>query len=249
LNLLDNAMKFTAGGGKVDLEVRTEGQEVAIQVRDNGRGIPADLLPHVFDLFQQGDASLDRPLGGLGIGLTIVQRLMALHGGRVEAASPGTGQGSTFTVWLPLMGPTSARADPAAPEPGGRPAPARVLVVDDDPAIADSTAVWLQLEGHEVRVARTGPAALEEALSFRPEVVLLDIGLKGMNGYETARRLRELPGGADMRLVAVTGYGHEEAVARARAVGFDHHVVKPFDPRKLSALLAPGTIGDWQTNY
>jgi PAS domain S-box-containing protein len=238
VNLLDNAAKFSAGDQAVEIEVRRAGKEAVIEVRDHGRGIPAPLLPHVFDLFQQGESSLDRPLGGLGIGLTVVKRLVELHGGRIEASSAGPDLGSTFTVWLPIvdLAPSTERFGVAEPAPLG--VRTRVLVVDDDEVVAASTAVWLGLEGHEVRVAHTGSAALEEALGFRPDVVLLDIGLAGMDGYDTAQRLRELPGGSDMRLVAVTGYGHAEAIARARAAGFDHHVVKPFDPAELAALIA-----------
>jgi PAS domain S-box-containing protein len=238
LNLLDNASKFSEPGAVVVLEVRCAGDEAVIEVRDNGCGIPAALLPHVFDLFQQGEASLDRPLGGLGIGLTVVKRLVDLHGGRIEATSPGPGRGSTFTIWLPTSGIASAAAGSAVPEPGPTAARTRVLVVDDDPAVAASTALWLEFLGHEVRVARTGPAAIEQALSFRPAVVLLDIGLAGMDGYEAARRLRELPGGRDLYLLAVTGYGHEVALARSKAAGFDHHLVKPFDPATLGALIS-----------
>lgn len=238
LNLLDNASKFSPADGVIEVETGHADDGVVIRVRDHGRGISAELLPHVFDLFQQGEASLDRPLGGLGIGLTIVKRLVELHGGQIEAASPGPGQGSIFTIWLPRGGGALAIAETTIAEPAPVAARTRVLVVDDDPAIAASTAVWLEIEGHEVRVAPDGSAALEEALGFRPDVVLLDIGLAGMDGYETAQRLRELPGGRDMRLVAVTGYGHAEAIERAKAAGFDHHVVKPFDPRKLSALVS-----------
>jgi CheY-like chemotaxis protein len=237
LNLLDNAAKFSPASEAVDIEVRRVGNEAVIAVRDRGQGIPDALLPHVFDLFQQGEAGLDRPLGGLGIGLTVARRLVELHGGRIEATSPGPGCGSSFTVWLPIA---EAPVATAVTQPFAAVSVVprtRVLIVDDDQAVAASTAVWLGLEGHEVRVAHTGRAAVEEARVFRPDVVLLDIGLGDMDGYETSRRLRELPAGRDMRLVALTGYGHDEAVARTRAAGFDHHVVKPFDPQQLSALV------------
>jgi CheY-like chemotaxis protein len=237
VNLLDNAAKFTPEGGHIDLTARSVGQEVEIRVQDDGCGIDAALLPHVFDLFQQGEEGLDRASGGLGIGLTLVQRLAALHGGSVEAASAGAGRGTTFTLRLPAASATARTLSPAE----GAPAPAthkRVLVVDDDASVADSTALWLAMEGYEIRVARSGPAAIAEAVAFQPDVVLLDIGLAGMDGYEVARRLRALPRGNAMFLVAITGYGDQEAVARSRAAGFDHHLVKPFDPRRLLTLLA-----------
>jgi CheY-like chemotaxis protein len=166
-----------------------------------------------------------------------VHRLTDMHGGRVEASSAGPGQGSEFTVWLPV--PTAletkiAEKPKRAPRQTGR----RVLVVEDDVSVADAMRVLLQLEGHEVRVASAGQAALEIVSSFQPEAVLLDIGLKGMNGYELARRLRQVPGGEELLLVAVTGYGHEEARDRSKAAGFNHHLVKPVDPDQLLDLLA-----------
>ncbi len=238
VNLLDNAAKFTPEGGHIELAARRSGTEVVIDVRDDGCGIAPDLLPHVFDLFQQGDVELDRTTGGLGIGLTLVHRLVALHGGRVDVVSPGPGQGATFTARLPASTPPAATPEAIhaheAPDVGRR---ARVLVVDDDKAVVDSTRIWLEMAGFDVRSARSGLEALQEAADFRPQAVLLDIGLAGMDGYETARRLRALPEGKDFLLVAVTGYGHDEAVTRARASGFDRHVVKPFDPRALLTLL------------
>jgi PAS domain S-box-containing protein len=242
VNLLENAVKFTPDGGRVEVAARCVGEEVEVQVRDNGCGIAAELLPHVFDPFQQGQAGIDRAGGGLGIGLTLAQRLTVLHGGRIEAASGGPGTGSTFTVRLPAGRPAAAPGPglAAAPRPA---ASGRVLVVDDDAAVAASTTLWLELEGHEVRVARDGPAAIAEARGFRPHAVLLDIGLAGMDGYEVARRLRSLPGGSELLLVAVTGYGDEAAIGRSRAAGFDQHLVKPFDPRRLSDLLASHAQG------
>jgi CheY-like chemotaxis protein len=166
-----------------------------------------------------------------------VYRLVELHGGRVEATSAGAGQGSEFTVWLPAafarQAQTAEKPRPAPRRPGRR-----ILLVEDDISVADAMGVLLSLEGHQVKVAPTGQAALELAASFRPEAVLLDIGLKGMDGYEVARRLRELPEGREALLVAVTGYGHEDARARSLAAGFDHHLVKPVDPERLLDLLA-----------
>jgi len=238
LNLLDNAAKYTPNGGHIDLAARAAGPEVEISVRDNGIGIAAELLPRVFDLFQQGDRTLDRSQGGLGIGLTLVRRLVEMHGGQVTASSPGPGQGSTFTVRLPARTGTPA-TDPVgtgstSQSPGG----VRVLVVDDDPAVAESAAVLLRLEGHEVRCAHSGNAALELVAEFRPRVVLLDIGLPGEDGYQVARRIRQLPGGGDLMLVAVSGYGHGEAQARSKEAGFDRHLIKPVDPGTLCSLLS-----------
>ena len=240
-NLLDNAIKYTPDGGQIEFAARLDGQEIEISVRDNGMGIREELLPRVFDLFQQDERKLDRAQGGLGIGLTLVQRLAEMHGGRVEAYSAGPGLGSTFTVRLP------ARAMPALsprPEPESRSHPAagmRVLVVEDDHAVADSTAVLLEMEGHQARIAESGQAALEQIPEFRPQVVLLDIGLKGMDGFETAQRLRQLPEGRGLYLVAVTGYGDSATRKQALASGCDHFLVKPVAYNVLSGLLCKVT--------
>ena len=239
LNLLDNAVKYTPNGGKIELEARVEGRVIEIRVRDNGIGIPKELLPGVFDLFQQGERTLDRTQGGLGIGLTLVKRLVEMHGGLLEANSAGPGLGSEFTIWLPALSGTSMADSEDVPEPAPASANCRVLVVDDDPAVADSTAMLLQIEGHDVRTAATGEAALELARSFRPQLVLLDIGLQGMDGYEVARRLRaQQAENEKICLVAITGYGHEEARVRSEAAGFDRHLVKPVYPEAIYDLLA-----------
>jgi len=236
-NLLDNAAKYTPEGGRVELVAGLSEGEVEIEVRDNGAGIPASLLPEVFELFRQGEHGPDRSQGGLGIGLTLVRQLVELHGGRVEAHSAGLGQGASFTVRLPAA--IDAADDPSPTENGplAEPVGLRVLVVDDDVAVAESTAMLLRLEGHEIRCANSGEAALRLCREFQPEAVLLDIGLPGQDGYEIARRIRSLPGGAELKLIAVSGYGHEAAVARGREAGFDRYLVKPVDPEKLSALL------------
>ena len=211
-----------------------------IAVRDTGVGIAADLLPHVFDLFTQADRSLERRQGGLGIGLTLVRRLVEMHGGRVEAASEGPGHGSEFTIRLPRLAVDAA--EPAAGRPGAPDRPAgparRVLVVDDQPDSTDSLALFLRLRGHEVRTASDGPSALEEFARYRPEVVFLDLGLPGMSGYDVARRLRAMPEARDVRLVALTGYGTEADREQTRAAGFDVHLAKPVDPHAVEALLA-----------
>ena len=238
LNLLDNAAKFTDDGGMIEVEARTIGPVVEIQVRDNGIGIPADLLPQIFDLFQQGKRGLDRSQGGLGIGLTLVKRLVELHGGLLEARSAGAGQGSTFTICLPLLLEGSATAGHGAANLYPPTSSCRVLVVDDDPAVADSMSVLLQIEGHQVEVAANGETALRLARSFRPQLVLLDIGLQGMDGYEVARQLlAQLDTGVKPCLVAVTGYGHEEARLLSQQAGFDRHLVKPVNPEVLQELL------------
>jgi CheY-like chemotaxis protein len=238
LNLLDNAAKFTDEGGRIEVEARIIGPVVEIQVRDNGIGIPADVLPQIFDLFQQGKRGLDRSQGGLGIGLTLVKRLVEMHGGLLEARSAGAGQGSAFTICLPLLPEGSAAAGHGATNIYPPTSSCRVLVVDDDPAVADSMSVLLQIEGHEVEVAATGETALQLARSFRPQLVLLDIGLQGMDGYEVARQIRaQQPAGEKICLVAVTGYGHEEARSRSEQAGFDRHLVKPVNPEVLHELL------------
>ncbi len=237
-NLLDNAIKYTEEGGRIRLRAHARGDEVVIAVRDTGVGIPADLLPHVFDLFTQADRSLERRQGGLGIGLTLVRRLVEMHGGRVEAASEGPGHGSEFTIRLPRLA-LDAPAPAPAPAPARPPGPARrVLVVDDQPDSTDSLALLLRLRGHEVRIASDGSSALEEFARYRPEVVFLDLGLPGMSGYDVARRVRAMPEARDVRLVALTGYGTEADRERTRAAGFDVHLAKPVDPLAVESLLA-----------
>ncbi len=201
IKLLDNAAKYSPDGGHVEIAAGITGREVEIRVRDHGIGIPAQLLPRIFELFRQGERNLDRSQGGMGIGLTMVQRLIELHDGRVEVESTGPGQGATFILHLPL-------SDPPAAHPNEIPAPrpavqaVRVLVVDDDPAVADSTALLLELKGYRMHVAYSGEDAIEQARGFLPQIVLLDIGMRGIDGYETAARLRESPGGRAMHLVA-----------------------------------------------
>ena len=237
-NLLDNAIKYTEEGGHIRLTARAEADEIVIAVRDTGVGIASDLLPYVFDLFTQADRSLERRQGGLGIGLTLVRRLVEMHGGRVEAASEGPGRGSEFTIRLPRLA-LEAPAPASAPAPDRPAGPARrVPVVDDQPDSTDSLALILRLRGHEVRTASDGPSALEEFARYRPEVVFLDLGLPGMSGYDVARRLRAMPEARDVRLVALTGYGTEADRERTRAAGFDVHLAKPVDPQAVETLLA-----------
>lgn len=238
LNLLDNAAKYTPDGGQIELDARVADNAIEISVRDNGAGIPADLLPHVFELFQQGERTLDRAQGGLGLGLTLARQLAEMHGGSLQAASGGAGQGAVFTLRLPLAATALAGDGEAASGAKASPPGVRVLVVDDDLAVADSTAVLLELDGHDVRVAHDGESALLQAVDFKPGVVLLDIGLAGMDGFETAARLRLLPEGRDVRLLAVTGYGDESTRLRAEAAGCDRLLVKPVDVQLLADLVA-----------
>ncbi|MBW3540845.1 MAG: response regulator [Planctomycetes bacterium] len=224
----------SAFGGGVD-------GAVVVRVQDEGIGIAADWLPHVFDLFSQADYSLERSQGGLGIGLTLVQNLVQMHGGTVEARSDGPGRGSEFVVTLPVAHrPQTPLAEPATPahSPSPPAGPRRILVVDDNTASARMSELLLQsVWGHEVARAHSGLEAIEVAQSFRPEVVLLDIGLPGMNGYEVAERLRQLSGFDDVLLVALTGYGDEEDRLAARQAGFDHYLVKPVSIDALGAVL------------
>lgn len=233
-NLLNNAAKYTEEGGRIELVVEADDKEARIRVRDTGVGIPTTLLPQVFDLFTQAERTLDRTQGGLGIGLTIVKNLVELHGGSVEAYSEGPGRGSEFRVRLPLSGalPNSQMAPVAASAPATA-QKLRILVVDDNVDVAESVAVLLGLEGHQTRTAYTGAAALALAAAFQPQVVLLDLGLPGMDGYEVARRLRAEPATAKARIIALTGYGQPADRERTRLNGFDQHLVKPVEPELL----------------
>jgi len=237
-NLLSNASKFTPRNGHIWISVDEESDDVVIRIRDDGIGISTSALPHLFDLFMQENPSLDRPAGGLGIGLTLVRHLVELHGGRVEASSPGTGRGSEFSVRLPTAGrligevPTSARAVDAESQTSSR----RVLVTDDNSEGAEALAILLRLVGHDVQIALSGQQTLEMAGTFRPEVIFLDIGMPGMDGFETARRLRRMPELDGTVLVALTGYGQESDRRRAFETGFDDFLVKPPNPVAVRAL-------------
>jgi PAS domain S-box-containing protein len=238
-NLLQNAAKYSERAGRIWLEAEREGGEAVLRVRDAGIGIRPDLLPHVFDLFVQGDSSLERARGGLGIGLTVVRKLVEMHGGSVSAHSEGPGRGSEFVVRLPALevAPRPPEQREGAPSPRAA-AARRVLVVDDNVDAADSVAMLLRFWGHDVRLAYNGPQALEVAGRFQPELVVLDIGLPGMNGYEVARRLRQQPRFRKTVLAALTGYGQEEDRRRSADAGFDRHMTKPVDPEELRQLVA-----------
>ena len=238
-NLLHNASKYTPERGNIWLEASADAGRAVVRVRDDGIGLPEELLPHVFDLFTQADRSLDRSQGGLGIGLTLVRRLVELHGGEVEARSDGAGRGSEFAVALPLLEqPAEADGTPAPSRDARRAAGLRVLVVEDHADSAEVLAYLLRLEGHDVRTAPDGATALELAPAFDAEVVLCDIGLPGLNGYDLAARMRERPGASGMRLIALSGYGQAEDRRRSKEAGFHFHLTKPVEPDALLALLA-----------
>jgi len=240
-NLLTNDAKYTEVNGLIWLTAQREGDKAELRVRDTGIGIAPDMLPHIFELFVQVDHAATRSQGGLGIGLTLVKNLVGMHNGTVEARSAGLGRGSEFIVRLPLMAQEHREA--IENENGELQEPARssghrLLVVDDNRDAADSLAMLLRLQGHEVRVAHDGPAALEMLKGYIPEMVFLDIGMSGMDGYEVAQRLRHQPGLENVRLAALTGWGQQEDRRRTAEAGFDHHLVKPVEPNALEELLA-----------
>ena len=239
-NLITNASKFSGSRTRILLIASYGDGEVRISVRDEGAGIDPAVLPHIFDLFVQGDQTLDRSQGGLGIGLTLVKHLVELHGGRVSASSAGTGRGTEVSVWLPArpmpIQPTAAPAIRKTALPASR--PGRILVVDDLAAAAETLTILLEMEGFQVRTATEGATALEIADEFRPDVVLLDIGLPGMNGFEVAKRLRGLPSCREALLIALTGYGEADSRLRSEQAGFDFHMVKPADVNLLLTMLA-----------
>ncbi len=239
-NLLNNAAKYTDPGGRIVLSARLDGSEVVVTVRDSGIGIPVAALPSLFALFSQVETNLERAQGGLGIGLALVKGLVEMHGGTVAAHSDGPGQGSEFTVRLPMTTEPSWSPDPARevrPQGPRR----RVLVVDDNRDAATSLSMMLSLLGNDTRIAHDGLEALELAEAFRPDVILLDIGLPRLNGYDTCRRLREQPWGKDVVIIAVTGWGQEEDHRRSQEAGFDQHLVKPIDLAILEQWLGgPG---------
>ncbi|MFZ5521705.1 MAG: ATP-binding protein [Pseudomonadota bacterium] len=239
-NLLNNAAKYTPEGGRISIELSATPEQVQLVVRDTGVGMDAELLPRVFDLFSQGQRSHDRAQGGLGIGLALVRNLVQLHGGSVRACSDGPGRGSCFTVTLPRLQvqPQPVQAEEPAPPPdfpaGNR---LRLMVVDDNRDAAETLALLLESQGHTVDVQNDPRAALERADRVHPDVFILDIGMPHLDGYELAQRLRARPGGMQAVIIALTGYGQAEDVARARNAGFDHHLVKPLDASRLSTLL------------
>jgi PAS domain S-box-containing protein len=236
-NLLNNSCKYTMPGGKIQVRTERSGDQAVITVEDTGIGIPADKLDSIFDMFTQVDRALERSQGGLGIGLTLVKRLVELHGGSAEARSAGEGQGSEFVVRLPIaMG--AATTTVSAPSPAeAATLPRRILIVDDNEDSAESLALLLEMTGHETHTAHDGETAIKEAERLRPHVMFLDIGLPALNGHEVCRRLRQQPWGREMVLIALTGWGQPEDRRRSEEAGFDGHLVKPVNHSRLAALL------------
>ncbi len=247
-NLLNNAAKYTQEEGKIVITTAREGDNAVIRVRDNGSGIAPDILPRMFELFAQSERALDRSQGGLGIGLTLVRSLVTMHGGTVTGFSEGPGKGSEFVIRLPLCkAPVGSqpqlrrqKTNSCLPTRHGPSTPTvsrRVLLVEDNQDSAESMRMLLSIWGHAVQIASDGPSALAAVRDKRPDIVLLDIGLPGMDGYEVARQMRVGPRGEELCLVALTGYGGDDDRARARVAGFDHHLVKPVAPESLKELL------------
>jgi PAS domain S-box-containing protein len=238
-NLLVNAAKYTEDGGKITITAIGEGNHAVLRVRDNGIGISQAFLPRVFDLFSQGERSLDRAQGGLGIGLTLVRKLAEMHGGTVQANSNGIGEGSEFVVSLPMADQISQGSvtENGFQAPKLTESPLRIVVVDDNVDAAESLRALLSLSGHDVQTAHSGTQALAVAQAYKPDLMFVDIGLPGLNGYEVAERLRQIPGLANMVLVAVTGYGQDEAKQRGQLAGFAHYLVKPIGFERVERLL------------
>jgi PAS domain S-box-containing protein len=244
VNLLNNAAKYTPEHGEISLTVTRNDHDAMIRVRDNGLGISPSLLPKVFDLFAQGERSLARSEGGLGIGLTLARRIAEMHQGTIKAASKGPNRGSEFVVRLPLAGGVTSKHRDGSVDSGTIAGVCRVLVVDDNDDSAQTMAMMLELGGHTSKVAHDGPTALQVALEFLPHVILLDIGLPGMDGFEVARNIRDRPELSDTMLVAMTGYGQEEDRRRTAQAGFAHHLVKPIDPAALKRVIASAGCGN-----
>jgi CheY-like chemotaxis protein/two-component sensor histidine kinase len=238
-NLLNNAAKYTDTAGRVELSVEAGHGKVAVRVKDNGIGIPANMRARVFDIFTQVDHSLEKAQGGLGIGLSIAKRLVEMHGGTIEVRSDGPRKGSEFIVTLP------ARIEADAPQAQAQVEPSscsigprrRILVADDNPDSATTLSIMLEVLGNEVRIAHDGEEAVKLAREFRPDAILLDIGMPRMNGYDACEKIRRQDGGADAFIVALTGWGQEEDKNRSRAAGFDRHLVKPVEPAMIETLI------------
>lgn len=238
-NLLNNAAKYTERGGRIRVTATDDRVEAVVTVADTGIGIPPQMLPQIFDMFTQLDQSLHRAHGGLGIGLTLVKRLVELHGGSVEARSEGPGCGSAFLVRLPVTGAPEVEKERSSPRP--RPTGCRILIAEDSADAAEMLRLMLTFMGHDVRVASDGVQAVAAAREFNPRIALIDIGMPRMDGYEAARRIREALG-SRVVLVALTGWGQDEDKRRSREAGFDHHFTKPMEPEVLQDLI--GSCGE-----
>jgi CheY-like chemotaxis protein len=251
-NLLSNAAKYSERPSRIWLNVQQSDDEAVIRVKDEGAGMEPEFIARMFNLFVQADTTLSRTRGGLGVGLTLVKRLVELHGGSVTASSPGLSQGSEFIICLPVSSQTAVppRGRIYSPNELSKHAGRRILVVDDNVDAASSVVTMLKIWGHDVQVAYNGPDALSVARMFRPQIVLLDIGMPGMSGYDVAKQLRSEPEFGGLIITALTGYGQPEDRRRSREAGFDHHITKPPDPTALAALLqSPETFtGDYRMN-
>jgi CheY-like chemotaxis protein len=236
-NLLSNAAKYTPRGGEIRLAVRNPGDNAVVSVKDTGIGISSEMRPRIFELFVQADRAIERAQGGLGVGLSIAQRITQLHGGNVEAHSDGEGRGSEFVVHLPL-----ARARPEAGKSrrdrrAGATNHRRILIADDNIDAASTLGAMLELMGHEVMTAGDGADAVDKAAAFKPEIVFLDVGMPRMNGYDACEAIRKIPGGNRMTIIALTGWGQESHKQRSREAGFDRHLVKPVALDDLQAIF------------
>ena len=234
-NLIDNALKYTPAGGRIEVRTWTENDDVVLCVRDDGVGIAADLLPHVFDVFVQGSSTLDRSQGGLGIGLSLVRRLVELHGGEIEADSRGPGAGSTFTLRLPRVEHQAEIPPAVALEGHGKP---RLLLIEDNEDGREMMTMMLGCYGYQVHAAEDGLRGIDAVRAFRPDLALVDIGLPGIDGYEVARRLRADPDTRHIKLIALTGYGLAEDLRRVMEAGFDRHLVKPVNIEQLMDAIS-----------
>ena len=239
-NLINNAAKYTDPGGHIAVRAGLEGNEVIVQVNDNGIGIPPEALPRIFDMFSQVDRNLERSQGGLGIGLTLVRRLVEMHNGRVEAHSAGQGLGSKFAVHLPITHepPQKHETKMSADTASTKTAKKRILVVDDNHDSASSLSLMLKIMGNETKSVHDGLAAVQAAEEFQPEIILLDIGLPKLNGYDACRAMREKPWSQGMVIIALTGWGQDEDRRRSAEAGFDHHLVKPVEMATLQKLFS-----------
>jgi CheY-like chemotaxis protein len=241
-NLLNNSSKYTRPNGRISLSAKRIDDEVVLTVKDNGAGIPQDKLDRIFDMFMQVDLTAERSQGGLGIGLTLVKRLVEMHAGSIEARSAGEGEGSEFIVRLPVITKPSGAAQTG---PAAEPSPERrILIVDDNRDAADSLAMLMEITGNTTYVAHDGIEAIEEIEKHRPEVVLLDIGLPGLTGHEVCRRVRQQPWGKNIVMIALTGWGQEDDRRKSEEAGFNGHLVKPVDYDKLLKLLSSLTNGE-----
>src|SRR5262249_18430730 len=247
MNLLNNSAKYTEPGGHIGLEARPDGDRIAISVTDDGIGIPPDMLRRVFDIFVQLDQRLERTQGGLGVGLGLVKNIVEMHGGSVSAASDGPGRGSRFTMLLPIAKPLPGEVDTdSSTRRKSSLVKQRILVAEDGPDAAESFRMLLTIMGHDVRVVSDGVQAVNAARGFRPDLIIMDLGMPRMNGYDAARAIRAGSGGKEPVIIALTGWGQPEDQRRSLEAGFDRHLTKPVDPNLLRSLLE--TTGNRSTS-